>query len=85
METFSYVIKDEHGIHARPAGMFVKEMQQFSSAVTVQKGEKKVDGKKLFTLMSLGSKQGDEIIFTAEGADETAAAAKAKEFLEANL
>ncbi len=85
MESFSYVIKDEHGIHARPAGMLVKELQQFSCAITIQKGEKKADGKKLFALMSLGCKQGDEITFTAEGDDATAAVAMAKEFLEKNL
>ncbi len=85
METFNYVIKDKQGIHARPAGMFVKELQQFSCNISIQKGEKKVDGKKLFALMSLGCKQGDEITFTAEGDDAAAACALAKDFLEKNL
>ncbi len=85
MESFNYTIKDEHGIHARPAGLFVKELQKFSCAISIQKGEKKIDGKKLFALMSLAAKQGDEIIFTAEGEDEAAACAMAKDFLENNL
>ncbi len=85
MESFNYIIKDEHGIHARPAGQLVKELQQFSSTISIQKGQKKVDGKKLFAIMSLAAKQGDEIIFTADGEDEIAACALAKEFLENNL
>ncbi len=85
MESFSYVIKDEHGIHARPAGLFVKELQKFSSTISVQKGEKKVDGKKLFALMSLAAKHGDEIVLTAEGEDEAAVCVMAKDFLEKNL
>ena len=29
MVSFNYVIKDELGIHARPAGMLVKEVKNF--------------------------------------------------------
>lgn len=31
MKEFKYVIKDEQGIHARPAGMFVKRQQPFQA------------------------------------------------------
>ncbi len=85
MTSFSHVIKDEQGIHARPAGLLVKELQKFSSQISIQKGEKKADGKKLFTVMALAAKKGDEIIITAEGDDADAACAMAKEFLEKNL
>ena len=40
MKEFKYVIKDEQGIHARPAGMFVKEAAAFSSKVTISKDGK---------------------------------------------
>ena len=43
MKEFKYVIKDEQGIHARPAGMFVKEAAAFSSKVTISKDGKEVD------------------------------------------
>ncbi len=85
METFNYTIKDEHGIHARPAGLFVKEMQKFTASVSIQKGEKKADAKKLFAVMGLAAKNGDEIIITVDGADEAEAAAAAKKILEENL
>ena len=40
MKTFDYTIKDELGIHARPAGLLVKEAKKFESACTIQKTEK---------------------------------------------
>ncbi len=85
MLTFNYVIKDEEGIHARPAGLLVKEMQNFSSTISFTKGEKKVDGKKLFAVMSLAAKKNEEIAVAIEGEDEEAAFKTCKEFFENNL
>ena len=36
MKSFSYTVKDELGIHARPAGMLVKEVKNFKSKVTLE-------------------------------------------------
>ncbi len=85
MTSFSYILKDEQGIHARPAGLLIKELQAFSSQLTIQKGEKKADAKKLFAVMALAAKKGDELIFTAEGDDAEQACVVAKDFLEKNL
>ena len=41
MKQFSYVIKDEVGIHARPAGMLAKEAKKFQSKVVIDKNGKK--------------------------------------------
>ncbi|MCC8167087.1 MAG: HPr family phosphocarrier protein [Planctomycetes bacterium] len=85
MKELSYTIHDEDGIHARPAGMLVKKMQEYASAVTIKNGEKTADGKKLFQVMKLGAKQNDTITVTTDGADEDDALAAAKSILEANL
>lgn len=45
MRSFVYVITDRVGIHARPAGMLVKEAQQYRSEILVSKGEKEADAK----------------------------------------
>lgn len=42
MKQFTYVITDEAGIHARPAGLLVKEAAKFASSATIAKGAKKV-------------------------------------------
>ena len=42
MKEFKYTIKDELGIHARPAGLLVKEAATFPCKVTIEKGGKEV-------------------------------------------
>lgn len=85
MREFKYVITDDAGIHARPAGLLVKEVSKFQSDVKIKKGEKEVDAKRLFGIMGLAAKKGDEIIMTADGADEAEAIVAIEEFLKANL
>lgn len=85
MKEFNYVVKDELGIHARPAGLLVKEAGKFESVITIKKGEKSADAKRLFALMGLGVKQNDEVVVTAEGADEADAIAAMEEFFNTNL
>lgn len=83
MKTFSYVITDQEGIHARPAGEFVKAAKVFASTVKIVKNGKAADAKKIFGLMGLAVKQGEEIQIQVEGADE--AAAVLENFLKENL
>ena len=75
MKTFEYTIKDELGIHARPAGLLVKEAKKFESECTITKDGKTKKLTQLMMLMSLGVKQGDTVTVSAEGADEDAAVA----------
>jgi len=85
MKEFSYTITDSAGIHARPAGMFVKAMQVFESDISLTCNQKTVNCKKLFALMGLGIKCGETITITANGTDEDAAIEVAAEFLKSNL
>lgn len=85
MKEFMYTVKDEQGIHARPAGMLAKEAKKYESKITIYKEEKSAEVTRLMALMALGIKCGQEVRVTAEGADEEAAAEGIKAFLEANL
>ena len=86
MKHFEYTIHDPLGIHARPAGMLVKEAKAFAdTAVTITKGDTTVKATQLMKLMSLGVKQGDVVTVAADGADEDATIAALKAFFEANL
>ncbi|MGN0583578.1 MAG: HPr family phosphocarrier protein [Oscillospiraceae bacterium] len=85
MKTFDYTIKDELGIHARPAGMLAKTAKSLDSEITVTKGEKTVGATKLMALMGLGVKCGDTITVTANGGNEEAALETIRSFLESNL
>ena len=85
MKSFEYVIKDEIGIHARPAGMLSKVAKEFESEIIISKGDKSAVASKLMALMGLGVKCGDTILVSISGADEDTAAEKIKSFLEDNL
>ena len=85
MKTIEYTITDELGIHARPAGMLVKEAAKFQSKIMVASPKKEVDAKRIMGVMSLGVKQNDTVRVTIEGPDEDAAAEAIEAFLKANL
>ena len=85
MKTFEYTIKDELGIHARPAGLLVKEAKKYESECTITKDGKTKKLTQLMMRMSLGVKQGETVTVTAEGSDEDTAIEGLKAFFEANL
>ena len=85
MKEFTYTIKDEQGIHARPASILAKEAKKYESSITISKGEKTVDVTRLMAVMGMGIKCGDEVTVSAEGADEEKAIEALKQFFEANL
>ncbi|MBP3361603.1 MAG: HPr family phosphocarrier protein [Clostridia bacterium] len=85
MKEFKYVVTDPEGIHARPAGEFVKAASKFSSDVKLTKDGKTVSAKKIFGVMGLAVKQGQELTITIEGPDEDTASAELEEFLKNNL
>ena len=76
MKEFNYVIQDEQGIHARPAGILVKAANEFQSDIQVDKDGKKGDLKRIFGVMGVGIKKGDNVQVIIEGPDEEAAAQK---------
>ena len=85
MKEFKHVINDPLGLHARPAGMLVKAVAKFASKVTVTAPTGTADCKRLMAVMRLAAKQGMELTFQVEGADEETVAAELQAFLAANL
>lgn len=85
MKEFKYVITDPEGIHARPAGILVKQAAGYQSTVKIAKGEKSADAKRIFGVMGLGVKTGEEVTITVEGADEDTASAELETFFKENL
>jgi len=85
MKQFEYVITDPVGIHARPAGLLVKEAKQHASRIMLQKGEKAADATRMMSVMGLGVKCGDTLNVTVEGEDEEAAAVAIQAFFAENL
>ncbi len=63
------VLKNRHGLHARPINKFVNIANRFTSTVTVTKDEVEVDGKSVLGMMLLAAHQGHRLTIRAEGED----------------
>ena len=85
MREFSYTIRDESGIHARPAGMLVRCVKELGLSVTLWKDGKSADASRLFAVMGLGIKCGDTVRVTLEGAGEDAAVQSLEAFFREHL
>lgn len=85
MKEFKYTIKDELGIHARPAGLLVKEAAKYKCNITLIKDGKQADLKRIFALMGLAVKCGQEITLITDGEDEQEAMDVLSAFIKENL
>lgn len=85
MKNFSYTVKDEVGIHARPAGLLVKEAKKYQSKIVITKEGKSAEAAKLMAVMSLGVKCGQTVDVEISGEDEDVAYEAIKTFFEENL
>lgn len=85
MKTFTYIITDEIGIHARPAGLLVKEAKKYTSKIVLSANGRSAEATKLMAIMGLGVKNGQEVEIAIEGGDEELAFEGMKLFMEQNL
>ena len=86
------VVKDEVGLHARPASLFVKIAQEFNGTVTVKFNKKNVqtgheeliekDGKSMIGILSLGIAKDKPFLITLDGEDEELYLSKFEELLD---
>ena len=72
MKTIKIQINDKIGFHARTASIFSKNASKFKSVINIEFKGKKVNGKSMLSIMSLGVKTGDSVILSCEGQDEEA-------------
>ena len=86
MKEFDFTVKNEEGLHARPAGILAKEAKKYESTVSIsnEKG-KTADVRKLISVMALGVKCGQDIKVTVEGPDEETVFEEVKQFFEENF
>ena len=66
-------VKNQVGLHARPATFFIQKANEFKSSVWVEKEERRVKAKCMLGVLSLGIVGGTNIRIIADGVDEQAA------------
>ena len=85
MKELNVTLRNEEGLHARPAAMFVRAANQFASDITIVSDGDEVNGKSIIGITSPGPYSGQEITLQAEGADEDEAVKYLVNFIENEL
>lgn len=85
MVSKNVTIKNEQGLHMRPAGVFAKEMTKFKADVTLDYNGKKINAKSVMLIIAACIKCGAELTVECSGEDENEALAKAVELIESGL
>jgi phosphocarrier protein len=65
------IVSNKLGLHARPAAMFVRVANRFSSDIIVEKDGEEINGKSIMGLMLLAAGCGSCLKVTATGSDAT--------------
>ena len=67
------MVKNQVGLHARPATFFIQKANEFKSSIWIEKEERRVNAKSLLGILSLCIVGGTNIKVIADGADEKSA------------
>lgn len=85
MYTQEITVKNEVGLHARPATYFIQKANEFKSGIWVEKEERRVNAKSLLGVLSLGIVQGTTITLIADGSDQEEAVKALVDLIENNF
>ena len=85
MYTQEITVKNEVGLHARPATYFIQKANEFKSGIWVEKEERRVNAKSLLGVLSLGIAKGTTITLIADGSDQEEAVKALVELIENNF
>ena len=85
MKEFSYTITNEYDLAAKPAFELIKLAGEHDCRTYVVKNDHATDIKKLFILLSIGTKCGDTIKFVTDGVDEKSAIDKIGKYVSCNM
>jgi phosphocarrier protein len=75
------IVRNEVGLHARPAALFVDKARGFDSEITVACDGRTANAKSILGVLALGAEQGAEITVRAEGEDAPQALEALRELL----
>ena len=70
MKSCDVTIKNNVGLHARPATFFIQKANSYRSSIWVEREDRRVNAKSLLGVLSLGIVKGMTITLIADGLDE---------------
>ena len=74
-------IRNKWGLHARPAGKFIRLATEFDSDIYLEKDGERANGKSILELLSLALEHGSWVKIIVEGGDEKTAIKMIEDFL----
>lgn len=85
--TAEAVLCNKHGLHARPAHLFVQTANSYASRLSVRRldGGETVDGKSIMGMMMLAAEKGTTLSLLAEGPDADQMVRALVELIEAGF
>ena len=66
-------IKNNVGLHERPATFFIQKANSYASSIWIQKDDRRISAKSLLGVLSMGITGGMTITLIADGPDEAEA------------
>jgi len=79
------LVRNEQGIHARPAAKLAQEAQKFVAGIKLVCGKQTVDAKSILDILTLAVPHGGEVYIEAEGQDAAQAVDHLGRFFEQRL
>lgn len=64
------IVKNQSGLHLRPAGILCRTAMLYKSHITLSHGDTTANAKSVLSVLGAGVKTGDELEITCEGIDE---------------
>jgi len=80
-----FVIRNQLGLHARPAALLVETANRFQSEITIQKGKHKVNAKSIMGVLMLAAGPGSRVTIRIIGPDTEAAMAAIEKLIDQNF
>lgn len=80
MKEFTYIVKNEMGLHARPASELSAIARSYKSDIYIIEKKRKVNAKRIVDIMEMNIRKEEEIKIQIEGKDEDEVLERLKEF-----
>ncbi len=79
------IVKNEVGLHARPATFFIQKANEYKASIWIEMGTRKVNAKSLLGVLSLGVQKDMTVLISAEGPDEEEAVVALGNLINSNF
>ena len=85
MKSLTIQLKNNTGLHARPASKIVDKVSKYDSEVKILNGNSEYNAKSMISIISMGAENGTNLEFIIKGNDEEKVYKDLENLLESGL